>query len=337
MLDVRPFQPGDAARWDAYVASRPESHFGQRTAWRTLVEETYRVPARWWLAEADGAVRGVLPLFERRGRALFSAPGGLLADGPDVAAALLEPARVRLRDARLDWIELRDQRVAWPDLETSGEHVTLELELAADAEAQWRGFDAKLRNQVRKGEKSGLVPRWGHAHVADFHRVLVENLRDLGTPVRGAAYFRRLLELYGDAADVLVLDLDGDPAGAMLLVAHGARAADPWASSLRRHFARCPNHVLYWEAIRRAVARGLRAFDLGRSQWNSGTFRFKESWGARPVPLHYQYALGRASRVPTLADQKRTFDVAVRAWRRLPVPVAGVLGERVKRLFPEVM
>lgn len=334
---VRPLQPADRARWDAYVRARPDSHFAQRTAWMDLVTDAYRLPARWWLAEEGGTVRGVLPLFEVPGRRLFSAPGGLLADDADTAAALLEPARARLRDARLEWIELRDQRTEWPGLATNREHVTLELALAADADAQWKAFDAKLRNQVRKGEKSGFTARWGHAHAGDFHRVLLENMRDLGTPIRGPAYYRRALELFGDDADVLVLDLAGAPAGAMFVVWHGDVAMDPWASSLRRHFARCPNHVLYWEAIRRAVARGARRFDFGRSQWGSGTFAFKASWGAVPVPLFYQYALGRAARVPTLADQKRSLDLAVRVWRRLPVAVAGALGERVKRLFPEAL
>ena len=58
--------------------------------------------------------------------------------------------------------------------------------------------------------------------------------------------------------------------------------------------------------------------------------------GATPVPLYYQYLLGRARRVPTLEDQKQGYRLAVEAWKRLPLPVARPAGERVKRLFPEV-
>jgi hypothetical protein len=47
--------------------------------------------------------------------------------------------------------------------------------------------------------------------------------------------------------------------------------------------------------------------------------------------------LGTATRVPTLADQKGSLDLAVRLWRKLPLPIAAVLGEPAKRLFPEVM
>ena len=56
-----------------------------------------------------------------------------------------------------------------------------------------------------------------------------------------------------------------------------------------------------------------------------------------PVPLYYQYVLGRAARAPTLADQKHSFALAVRLWQRLPIAAAGVLGRGVKRLFPEAL
>lgn len=339
MIRVLPPAPGDAARWDAYVARAPGSHFGQRFAWKGLVETQYGCRARYLLAEADGQVRGVLPVFEKRGRepVLFSAPGGLLADDDATAAALLEPARAWVEHENFQWLELRDQRRAWPGLETNGEHVTMELTLAADEDAQWKAFDAKLRNQVRKAQKAAYAVRWGRAHVGDFHHVLLENMRDLGTPIRGRGYYAAVLEALGSAADVLVIDRAGEPAGAMFVVTHAGTAADPWASSLRRHFAWCPNHMLYWEAVRHAIALGLRRFDFGRSQWHSNTFRFKEQWGATPVPLHYQYVLGRARQMPTLEAQKGAFALAVRAWKSLPLPVAGWLGEPVKRLFPEVL
>ncbi|MCC6349757.1 MAG: GNAT family N-acetyltransferase [Candidatus Eisenbacteria bacterium] len=338
-LRVRPCEAADGAAWDAYVQASPLSHFGQRIAWRDLTTRAYGVSARYWLAEEDGRVRGVLPLFRKRGRrpALFSAPGGLLADDEAVAAALLAPAREEVARERLAWLELRDQPRAWPDLETNREHLTMVLELTREPEGQWARFGAKLRNQIRKGEKAGYERRWGHANLAAFHRVMLENMRDLGTPLRGPAYYRLALELLGAAADLLVIEHAGDAAGAMFTVTHRDTLMDPWASSLRRHFVRCPNQVLYWEAIQRAIARGLRRFDFGRSQWGSPTFRFKEQWGAQPVPLHYQYVLGTAKRFPTLDDQKGSLDLATKLWKRLPLPLAALLGEPAKRLFPEVM
>jgi FemAB-related protein (PEP-CTERM system-associated) len=335
---VRAFEPGDAARWDDYVRATPGSSFGHLSGWRALVEASYGCEAWYWLAEDEGRIRGVLPLFVRRRRepALFSAPGGLLADDAATAAALLEPARERLERERLEYLELRDQAREWPGLKTSGEHCTLVLDLAGREEDQWKAFDSKLRNQIRKGQKSGFGVRWGRDQVPAFHRVMLENLRDLGTPLRGKRYFERALSAL-ERADLLVLDLGGRPAGAMFVVEHRDTTSDPWASSPRRLLHLCPNQVLYWEALRRGIARGMRHFDFGRSQWHSGTFQFKIQWGATPRPLYYQYLMGRGARLPTLEDQKRGYDLAVRLWKRLPLWAARPLGERVKRLFPEVL
>jgi FemAB-related protein (PEP-CTERM system-associated) len=321
------------------VRSAEGSHFGQLTAWLEMTARRYRVEREWWLAEDGDRIRGILPLFVRRTRepALFSAPGGLLADDESVANALLEPARERLARERLAYIELRDQRRAWPGLETSDEHVTLEMDLTASPEAQWKRFDAKLRNQIRKGEKAGFRVTWGRDQIDTFHRVLLENLRDLGTPVRGAGYFRDAVAALGDDVDLLVVSAEDGPAGTMFLARHRGVANDPWASSLRRYFARCPNQVLYWEAIQRAIRDGCARFDFGRSQPGSGTFHFKQQWGATPVPLVYQYVLGRVTKPPTLEDQKHGYGLAVSAWKRLPLPLAAALGEPVKTLFPEVL
>ena len=337
-MRVRPFEPGDHARWDDYVRAQPGSSFGHLSGWKALVEETYGCESCYWLAEDEGRLRGVLPLFvrTRRGRALFSAPGGLLADDEATAAALLEPARERLAREGLDYLELRDQAREWPGLTTSGEHCTLVLDLAGREEDQWKAFGTKLRNQIRKGQRSGFGVRWGRDQVPAFHRVMLESMRDLGTPLRGTRYFARALEAL-ERADLLVLDLRGRPAAAMFVVEHRTMASDPWASSPRRLLALCPNQVLYWEAIRRSIARGLGTFDFGRSQWNSGTFQFKAQWGATPRPLYYQYLAGRSARLPTLEDQKRGYGLAVQAWKRLPLWAAGMLGEPVKRLFPEVV
>jgi FemAB-related protein (PEP-CTERM system-associated) len=336
-VEIRPYTESDRERWDEYVRGSPHGHFGQLIAWRQVTEHAYRCRPRYWLAVDGMRTLGVLPLFERPGRSLFSAPGGLIADDAAVAAALLAPARELVRAESLDYLELRDQRAAWPDLPTSHEHCTMILDLESDPQAQWQSFDAKLRNQIRKGEKAGFDVRWGRDQVGDFHRVMLENMRDLGTPIRGARYFREVVERLGAAADVLVLRRSGTPAGAMLTVALGSAWTDPWASSLRRFFADCPNQVLYWHALQAAIARGMKRFDMGRSQWESGTFRFKQQWGARPVPLHYQYVLGRAQAIPTLEDQKHHYALAVALWRRLPLWAATTLGEPLKRRFPEVL
>ena len=337
MIEVRPLEPALETAWNAWVRSRPDTHFAQRVEWRRLVGEFFPVRARWWAAvDAAGRIAGVLPAFRSRDT-LFSAPGGLAADSADTAARLVATARAEVDRDGLRWLELRDQVTPWPGLATNPEHVTLVLDLPPTEDAAWASFPPKVRNQVRKADRAGLRCVRGRDQVAAFHAVFSENMRDLGTPAMESRYFARALELFGDDAELLVVWRGERPVGAMFAVRHGDTVTDPWASSLRRDFDACPNNLLYWDAVRFAIASGARRFDFGRSQPGSGTFRFKEQYGARPVPLFYQYALGRAGRVPTLADQKASLDLAVSVWRRLPLPLARAIGPRARRLFPEAL
>jgi len=341
VLAVRGYTDADREAWDRFVLAAEGSHPAQLTSWLALIAETYGVARRTWLAERDGEPCGLLPCFEKRrlGRppVLFSAPGGLLASDSEAARALLGVAADALRRERFGYVELRDQHVRWDDLTTSLEHWTHVLELAADAETQWRAFDAKLRNQIRKAQRAGFTVRWGPEHLGAFCRVMLENMRDLGTPMRAEAWFRRALEALGERAVLLVIERAGEPVGAMFLALHRGVAMDLWASSLRRHFEHCPNQLLYWEAIQEAIRRRLRAFDFGRSQWDTGTFRFKEQWGARAVQLYYQYLLEGTADVPRFDEQQRRMGLAVRLWKHLPLPLARVLGEPIRRRFPELL
>ena len=42
--------------------------------------------------------------------------------------------------------------------------------------------------------------------------------------------------------------------------------------------------LLYWEVLKLAIDRHYRVFDFGRSSRDSGTFRFKQQWGAQAQP-----------------------------------------------------
>ena len=331
----------DHQAWDRFVLAADGSHPAQLSDWLALTARTFGVAPHAWLAEDGGEVRGVLPLFEkrrlRRAPVLFSAPGGLLAADRDAAGALLDVARELLGRTRGEYVELRDQQGRWPALATSIEHCTHLLALAGDAETQWRGFDAKLRNQIRKAQRADFRVHWGAEHVGAFCRVMLENMRDLGTPLRAERWFRELLATLGERAALLVIARAGEPVGAMFLALHRGVAMDLWASSLRRHFTHCPNQLLYWEAIQEAIRRGLRGFDFGRSQADTGTYRFKQQWGARAVPLSYQYLLRPAAVVPSFAAQQARMRLAVEVWKRLPLPLARLLGEPLRRRFPELL
>ena len=87
-------------------------------------------------------------------------------------------------------------------------------------------------------------------------------------------------------------------------------------------FQLCPNFALYWAVIRLGCRTGARALDLGRSFRSAGTYEFKRQWGAQPHPLPWIF-LDTAPGAPPPVDRDASrFELLVRAWKRIPVPIA---------------
>ena len=75
-------------------------------------------------------------------------------------------------------------------------------------------------------------------------------------------------------------------------------------------------------------------FDFGRSTPGEGTFKFKEQWGAQPVPLHWEYVLNGSNQIPDTSPDNPKYSLLINAWKRLPVNVATRLGPHIVRAIP---
>ena len=329
---------------DEYVASHRGASAYHSPAWLDVIHRAFAHETRYLVAESAGAVCGVLPLvfFRSRlfGRFTVSVPfvnyGGVLADGMEAARALLGRAIEETRRTGGTHLELRHcGEQMFHELTPRRHKVAMELSLASTSEEQWQALDRKLRNQVRKAEKSGLVAEEGGVELLPaFYDVFARNMRDLGTPVYGVNFFREVLSAFPDRSRVVCVRHEGRPIAASIVHWRGPRIEVPWASALREFNPLCPNVLLYWTMIQLAVGRCCTTFDFGRSTPNEGTFQFKKQWGAAPRPLVWEYWTAPGQATPNLSPTNPKFDLAVRAWQRLPVPVATALGPHIVRNIP---
>jgi FemAB-related protein (PEP-CTERM system-associated) len=159
-------------------------------------------------------------------------------------------------------------------------------------------------------------------------------MRDLGTPVYARSFFDRILSELRERADVLIVYVNGQPTAAGLLIHHGASTEIPWASSLREFNKFGVNMLLYWECLKRAIERGAKSFDFGRSTVDSGPYHFKLQWGARPVPLYWHYWLRSGNELPKLNPDNPKYAMAIDVWRRMPLWFTNSVGPRVVRRLP---
>jgi FemAB-related protein (PEP-CTERM system-associated) len=334
----------DRRRWDDYISNHATANNYHRYGWRDVIERSFQHSCYYMAArENDGGIVGVLPLVYMKsklfGRFLVSQPffnyGGMLCNNSDIGSALLREADNLRNKLGAEHVELRHIEPCSTDLPTKQHKVSMVLNLAIDVESQWQGFNAKLRNQVRKAEKSGLSAVVGSAElIADFYTVFVRNMRDLGTPVYGEKFFAEVLEAFPDSTRIIAVYLEGKPVAAGLITWFRDTVEIPWASSIRDYNPLCPNNLLYWTALQYALTHGFKRFDFGRSTPNEGTFNFKKQWGAVPVPLHWHYLLPEGASLPELNTKNPKFDMAIRVWQKLPLVLTRILGPQIVRNIP---
>lgn len=339
MTTVERFQ-GAADEWDRFGGTQPGwTHF-HRYGWREAVRRVFGHETPYLAArDASGQLAGILPLVRVKsvvfGHYLVSQPfvnyGGPLGSTEAVRALVDEASRLA-EQGGVKLLELRS-RVELPiDLPVSHRKVTVILDLESDAEKTFKKFEAKLRSQIRKPTKEGVTVKFGADQVAPFFRVFAQHMRDLGTPTQSERLFQTLAELFPEDMWVGCAWLGDLPVAGGIGFRWGDEFEMTWASSLYSHSKIAPNMGLYWAFMERCVQQGVKRFNFGRTTPGSGTHKFKLQWASREEPLWwYQRAAGVAK---TPSPDDAAYAWGPRIWRKLPVPVANLLGPIVVRGIP---
>lgn len=332
--------PGDQEPWDTFVNTRADAAGYHSWNWRRVFTNAFGHEPVYLIARHGQQVAGVLPLVQIKsllfGNSLTSLPflnyGGVVADTANAAETLIAAASEQAQARRCKHVELRHVARQFPDLPCKTHKVAMHLPLTA---AIWDDLDRKVRNQIRKAEKSGLVvERGGEELLGDFYTVFARNMRDLGTPVYSRRLFQEVLRTFPDRAQLHIVRLKNQPIAAGLTYRTASMVQLPWASSIREFNALCANVLLYWDAIQFAQSTGAGVFDMGRSTPNEGTFKFKAQWGAVPVPLHWEYQLCSAGSLPNVSPANPKFQLAIALWQKLPLGVATRVGPLIVRAIP---
>ena len=315
-------------------SAAPEGTFFHRAGWRKIFAEIFRLNPHFLLAEREGHIVGVLPLVHQKsfifGNALIAAPfcveGGPLANDAETRAALDAAAIALMERTGASYLEFRSRKASRPEWQVKRDlYATFARPLSADDNTNLLAIPRKQRAVVRKTLQSPLVSELDGT-CDRFFRVYSESVRNLGTPVFAKRYFSALQRAFGPDCDIVVVLDDGNPVSAVMnfyfkdtvMPYYGGGTA-----AARRNGA---NDFLYWEVMRRAAERGYRRFDFGRSKAGTGAFAFKKNWGFEPQWLEYEYRLKPGTSLPEKNPANPKYAVFISAWKRLPLPIANILG-----------
>src|SRR5579872_3968122 len=143
-LTVRPYCDSDSGAWDEFVTSCPSATFFHRVGWRRILHDVFGLRPYYYLAERDGRIVGVLPLFYQRsllfGRALISTPfcveGGPATSDIETDHGLVEAAITLQEKLRAPYVELRSRTARHAGWQTQSElYATFSGPISADEKA----------------------------------------------------------------------------------------------------------------------------------------------------------------------------------------------------------
>ncbi|MYM28228.1 FemAB family PEP-CTERM system-associated protein [Duganella sp. CY15W] len=328
----------DRMRWDHFVQHCEEATFFHRAGWQQVIEEGFGHPT-WFMyaANADG-IKAVLPLAHIKsplfGNTLCSLPfcvyGGIAATDEQAAQALDVAAQqlaVRLNVDHLEYRHLRSRHSDWLHKKN---YATFRKALHSDPEQNMAAIPRKQRAMVRKGIAAGLVAT-ADATTQRFYDCYSRSLHRLGTPAFSRRYFQLLQQVFGDHCELLCVQHRNQAICAVLSFRFRDEISPYYGGGGEQARLMAGNDFMYWEVMRRACSRGCTLFDFGRSKYGSGSFAFKRNWGFTPQPLHYDCRLYRGKQLRDNQPMNPRFQLAIKAWRLLPLPVANLIGPHIVR------
>jgi FemAB-related protein (PEP-CTERM system-associated) len=340
-MKIEAIDEAQAQTWQDYVMESPDSTFYHQYQWRRALEKGYNLQTWYLMATEGGRTCGILPLAEISSllgnRSMISLPfsnyGGVVADSAEAESALLDEARKILIQRNMKYMELKHvRRCEEAGLIDKLDYHSLELTLKPNPEEVWKSdLNSKVRNQVRKAEKTGVTAAVGSEQFPAYFSIYRQNLRDLGTPTHSMRWFQATCDLFPEETTAIVCSVEGEPvAGAQLLFFKDIAILHS-AASLMAYRKYCPNNLVYWKAIELCCKRGCRVLDFARSRVGAGTYHFKQQWGAVPKQTFYQYILNTAKEPPDVDPTNPKFKLAIAGWQRLPLPIANTIGPILRR------
>jgi FemAB-related protein (PEP-CTERM system-associated) len=341
-MNIELYTESKKVLWDEYVQRSKEATFFHLTGWKRAMERAFGYRSFYLLAEAQGQIKGILPLFLTRNlslhKALISIPhaayGGICADDRDTENLLLEEAKKLAKQERVDYLELRNIQLKHSDLPTKDLYVTFQQELDPDPEKNMENIYRKTRTMIRQGIKNNLKSEIGRDYLKEFYHIFASSYHNLGSPVYPLRLFKILLEEFPETCKILVVKHEGKILSGVMTFFFKDQVLPYYGGALKEAYDLKVNNFMYWELMKYGSEQGYKIFDFGRSKKGSGSFDFKKHWGMTPQQLHYQYYLNRSPQIPDINPLNPKYQKKIGLWKKLPLSLTKAIGPWIVKYIP---
>lgn len=338
-----PMSPSDAEAWDAYVKGHAGGTIFHSRKWQDILANTFRRPCYHIALVREGSFRGLVSLYRVRTlsgkKNLYSLPftayGGLLADDPETANAIMAGIREIAKDEGVGTVYLRNT-LPPPGVELPGtdQHVYFSKPLPSTAEGCLEMIPRKSRATVRKAISNHGLTHTVNRDWETLWELHAVNLKQLGTPVFPREYFRNIMAAMEDA-DILFVNYQGKPVCGVMTF-YFKDVCNPYFSGCLSefNFTGC-NNYMYYALMCHGLARGSREFDFGKSRKGSGSYDFKVNMGFEPRVLPFQFLFtGAEAKASNFSPSNPKLALFLRLWSSQPLWTSKLAGPILNRFLP---
>jgi len=303
----------DREAWNNFVASSPDSPILQSFEWGELKSHFGWEPMRLAIEDNGRIVAGVsilkknIPYIKH---SIFYAPRGPVVDwrSKELFDFLLESIEIEADKQRAILLKV-DPDIVEDDAKNLGElrrlgfikaprqiqpRATIILNLEPTLDEIIASFDEKTRYNVRLSAKKGVVIKEDPSSlgIEAFYKLYQETaLRDkfLIHPLKYYQRIRAIMFEQGLGSNFIAYYKD-EPIASVIVFNFGKKLWYMYGASSIAHRNVMPNHLLHWEIIKWAKAKGLTTYDL----WGIpvkpvvghplfGVYRFKKGFNGKVV------------------------------------------------------
>lgn len=331
----------DTSAWDRYVDNHNDGTFFHLTGWYSVIRYVFKHKHHYILAEEEGNIVGILPLFEQKsavfGHALISTPfcvyGGVIADS-DAIRHKLEKAALELgHSLKVDYVELRDKdpRKSEGPWVAHCKHATFSSLINDCPDQILTDIKRKQRAVIRHSLKNNL--QWDNKDNTSLcYDVYSQSVHNLGTPVFNKKLFSKLKETFGERCETLIVrNSEGEAVSSVLSFYYKDTVLPYYGGGTHDARDLKSNDYMYYQLMCIAKDKGMAKFDFGRSKTDSGSYKYKKHWGMQEDKLNYRIALIKAKDLPNLSPNNPKYRLFIDLWKKMPLSLSRHIGPQLSK------
>ena len=124
-------------------------------------------------------------------------------------------------------------------------------------------FHSDHRRKIRIAMKNNVEIKIHGSEMAEtFYQIMKETCERDGFELRSAAYFAKILDVFGDKARLYMAYYEGEPIAGAISVLWGNKVWYFYGASSNSNRKVMPNYLLQWEMIKWAIEEGCKIYDF---------------------------------------------------------------------------